>query len=112
MEKISKYSWALVGVKSHSGDQLPDEEVEKMLNNTFTPERIFNLFLCVAFVDKSGTLEEMESGLDLIIREKKDYTPGEFCIVANHEQGMLLFLPISESDENKSISGDSDPVQG
>lgn len=98
MEKKSKYSWALVGIRC-PGEEKPDEqEVQKMLEESFLPGKLFQLFLCGAEVDKSGTLEEMEDGLDLIIEKMTDYHEDDYGIISLHEKGSLLFLPIIEKD--------------
>lgn len=97
MEKLSKYSWVLIGYKSKTEDEkLTDEDLEKLTQEAFISGKVFQLYLCGAFVDKSGTLEQMEEGLDLILGKMTDYHEGDYCIVSDHENGNLLFLPIKE----------------
>lgn len=97
MEKKSKYSWVLAGYRSKKqNEKIEEDQLHQMAIEAFMPNRIFQLFLCGAFVNKSGTLEEMESGLDLIIKKMKNYHEGDYCIVSSHEKGDLLFIPIKE----------------
>lgn len=97
MEKKSKYSWILAGYRpKEQGEKIEEAQLHQMATEAFIPDKIFQLFLCGAFVDKSGTLEEMEAGLDIIIEKMKDYHDGDYCIVSSHEKGDLLFIPIKE----------------
>lgn len=112
MEKLSKYYWALSGYRTATeGEKLEDDVIEKMITEAFLPGKNYELFLCGALVGKSGTLEEMEDGLDLIISSMEDYTPGDYCIISNHESGKLLFLPIKPEDYDKDFSGNTDKTQ-
>ncbi len=107
---ISRHSWVLVGIRPTEGDTIPEENVQRMLAEAFLPERTFSLFLCGAEIDKQGTLEEMEAGLDLLVQGMDDYNIGDYCIISKHEEGSLLFMPLEPEEENaKEISGDSNP---
>ena len=106
--KISKFSWVLVGVRPSSEDQLSEETAQKMLTEAFLPGRSFTLFLCGAEIDKQGTLEEMEDGLEILMKGMEDYNHGDYCIISKHEEGNLLFMPLEPEEENaQEISGDT-----
>ena len=56
---MSNINWMLTGIKPKEGETLPEETVNKMLNEAFLEDVKYDLFLCGALVDKQGTLEEM-----------------------------------------------------
>lgn len=114
MEKLSKYSWVLIGHQPNDTSNKPDEHtLARMLELAFEPGREFSLFLCGAFVDKTGTLEMMEEGLDLLIEKMEDYQEGDYCIVSKHPEGNLLFLPIEnkEDDNTETLSRNTDSTE-
>ena len=105
---ISKYSWVLVGVRPSTEDTISEETAQKMLTEAFLPGRSFTLFLCGAEIDKQGTLEEMEDGLEILMKGMEDYNHGDYCIISKHEEGNLLFMPLEPEEENaQEISGDT-----
>ena len=107
MEKLSKYSWALIGYNlKDTTQEVTEEFMGQILEKVFVPDAMFQLFLCGAFMDKFASLEEMETGLDLIISEMEEYHVGDYCIVSEQEEGSLLFLPFNAEDYDKNISGD------
>lgn len=100
MENVSKYDWVLIGTKSvNENEKLSEDQIQKMLKEAFLPEREFQLFLCGAIIDKYGTLETMETGLDLIKEKMNNYREGDYCIISSHDEGSLLFFPITKQDD-------------
>lgn len=94
MEKqSSRYSWAVIG--HDFDDKKSDDDIETLTKEAFLPNRKFTLALNSCLTNISGTLEEMEKGLDIIINIE-GYTPGYYCIVSSHEGGNLLFAPVEE----------------
>ena len=112
MEKISKYDWALVGYKTDKeGEKLDDMVVDGMLKEAFLPDSQFKLFLYGAFVNKNGTLEEMENGLEMM-EKLPNFNRSDYGIISEHTGGYLLFLPVKlENNENAEISGNTDSIQ-
>jgi len=97
---MNKYDWALVGSQSNTEEPLNEDQITSMLDVAFLPEKTFQLFLCGAVIDRFGTLEEMEDGLDLIIEQSEDYGLGDYCIISKHDIGNLLFIPLKiENDK-------------
>ena len=100
MEKQSKISWVLVGIRpKNEGEQIPEDVAEKMLQEAFFPEKKFQLFICGALIEKFGTLEACEEGYYMMRKEMQDYEYGDYGIVSLHEEGNLLFMPIELSEE-------------
>ena len=110
MEQIaSKYGWVLAATRS--ANAVPDDTIQKLLAESFIPGRKFKVFLCGAFIEVEGTLEEMENAYEkLKSSEVEDFNPGDFGIVSIHGDITLLFLP-TEIKENEDISRDSNFVQ-
>jgi len=97
------YDWVLTGTKPvKEGTVLTEDQIKEMLEVAFKEGSKFQLFLCGAMIDRTGTLEEMEDGLKLIIAESEDYKPGDYCIISSHEYGSLLFMPI-KPEETQSL---------
>jgi hypothetical protein len=112
MAEISKYSWVLVGVRPLTEEKLPQESLERMLAEAFIPEKTYTLFLCGAEIDKVGTLAEMEEGLEVLKSGMEDYKDGDYCIISQHEEGSLLFLPMEMEATDENLGGDPDSLQG
>lgn len=92
MEK-SEYSWVLIGSKGVDGD-LSLEKIDELTRNSFNDDSTFQLYLLGNHIEKFGTLEEMEGGLNLVIEEMDEYEEGAYCIISEHEEGQLLFCPV------------------
>ena len=93
MENQSKVGWALAGVRTDK--EMTKEEISKLLNESFLPEKKFTLFLCgEEMPDKTGTLDQMEEGLDLLKAGMEDYEVGDYAIISKHEEADLLFVPV------------------
>ena len=110
-EKISNISWVLVGVRPNTSEPASEETVQKMLMEAFLPGKIYKLFLCGVEVDKEGNLEEMEEGFLMLKSKMEEYNDGDYCIISQHEEGNLLFLPTIIDDDVKDFSGNIDTVQ-
>ena len=102
MENTSNISWVLVGARPASEEETFTEEVlQKLMNESFDEKRLYSLFLCGAEMDKTGTLEEMETGFILVMKSFKEYKEGDYCIIAKHDEGDLLFLPIIDEEKEE-----------
>jgi len=113
MENPSNISWALVGVKP-KGEKISEEDMEKMLLEAFLPEKKFIPFICGAAVEsRTGTLEEMENGYNLlkIGSEDYEYQEGDFCIISEQSEGSLLFVPVEIEENVKDVSGNTSDTQ-
>ena len=114
MEAVSNIGWVLLGTSTDNPDtKLTDEQVSKMLHEAFEENRVYELFLCGAYVDQRGTLAELEIAYKLISEKMEELGPTDFGIVSIHDEGRLLFIPskIAESDEVEELSGNTDTVQ-
>jgi hypothetical protein len=108
MEKnsTSEISWVLVGVRPRTEQPLEEVVLNKILQESFEENRIYNLFLCGTEVDKTGTLDEMEEGFRMIKNGVEDYSEGDYCIISKHDEGDLLFMPaIIEEGDLKETPG-------
>ena len=112
MNNVSNVSWVLVGVRPRTEEKLPEEILQKILEEAFQPERTYKLFLCGAEIDKEGTLHEMEEGYKLLKKQMEEYKEGDYCIISVHEEADLLFLPTEIEDNAKDLSGNIDSMQG
>ncbi len=93
MDNQSEISWVLVGVRPVKNEKLEEGVLEKILNKSFSEDKIYHLFLCGTEIDKTGTLHEMEEAFKLLQLEMNEYKEGDFCIISKHEEADLLFLP-------------------
>lgn len=103
MEKMSRINWMLTGIRPKEGETLPEETVNRMLNEAFLDGVKYDLFLCGGLVDKQGTLEEMEDGLELVASDMDEYQVGDYGIISNHSEGSLLFFPVDIRVEDSPI---------
>jgi hypothetical protein len=93
MENQSKVGWALAGVRTQ--EEISQEEISKLLTESFLPEKKFTLFLCgEELPEKTGTLEEMEVGLSVLKAGMEDYEVGDYAIISRHDEVDLLFVPV------------------
>jgi hypothetical protein len=109
---ISNVSWVLVGVRPRTEEKLEEEVLQKLMVESFLPERTYKLFLCGAEVDKAGTLDELEEGYKLLKKSMEEFKDGDYCIISVHEEADLLFLPTELEDDVEEVSGNTDSVQG
>ena len=98
MEK-SEISWALVGSKSKLDNELTEDHIQKMLAEAFLLEKNYQLFLYGIPIEKTGSLEEMEEGYQLMKTETEKLEIGEYGIISDHEEGNLLFIAIEINEE-------------
>lgn len=108
---MNNYDWVLAGTRP-TDDKTPltEEQIKEMLEEAFLPDRTFQLFLCGAFVDRHGSLEELEEGLELIIKDADDYSPGDYCIVSKHTHGNLLFMPMKPEQTETLLNNIEKPT--
>jgi hypothetical protein len=110
MENQTKVSWVLFGIKPSKDEQLEEHVFQRMLSEAFIPGRMFKLYLAGAQIHKLGSLEEMESGYDIVKKEMEEYQFGDYGIISTHEEGELLFMPIELPDDVKDFSGNIDSL--
>jgi hypothetical protein len=114
MEKqnnVSDVSWVLVGVRPRTEEKLEEEVLQKLMVESFQNERSYGLFLCGVQVDKKGSLDEMEEGFRMIKQNLEEYKDGDYCIISEHEEADLLFLPTIIEENAQDISGNIDSMQ-
>lgn len=107
---ISDVSWVLVGVRPRNEEKLEEEVLQKLMVESFQPERKYTLFLCGTQMDKSGTLDEMEEGFRMIKTNLEEYKDGDYCIISEHEEADLLFLPTYVEEDAQDVSGDTNSL--
>lgn len=107
----SDVSWVLVGVRPRDEEKLPEETLQRMMEDSFSEGKVYKLFLCGVEVDKEGTLDEMEEGFKMVKKNMDEYNDGDYCIISRHEEGDLLFLPVILEDDAKEVSGNTDSLQ-
>jgi hypothetical protein len=121
MEKLSKLSWTLVGVRPTEGSpdgKLEEETIQKMLNEAFEDGKTYDLFLCGEVVqDKKAALPEMEDGYFMLKAGMPELEYGDYGIISSHEEGDLLFVATELDEETISqinaqdISGNTNIAQ-
>ncbi len=107
MNNTSNVSWVLVGVRPRTEDKIEEEVLQRLLVESFQDDRTYKLFLCGAEIDKTGNLDEMEEGFNLLRKNMKEYKDGDYCIISTHDEADLLFMPTELEDNVEEIGGNT-----
>lgn len=110
--KLSDVSWVLVGVRPRTEEKIEEEVLQRLMVESFQVEKKYALFLCGTQMDKIGSLDEMEEGFRMIKANLEEYKDGDYCIISEHEEADLLFLPTYIEEDAQDLSRNIDSVQG